>query len=1401
MSKTGPTPDKLFDRPWRWGHPFARRTSRFRRWAMTALLLLLCAVIYTYSHITDATRVREMAESYLSELLGGRVVVGSATLSVFEGLRLDEVEVHVDAPAPEGQIGPPPPTPDSLLFSAKTFIIKYDPKVMLGGTLEATQIIVQKPHVHLTENVDTGAWNWHRIARRRPRRGRPTVSPSAKPRLPEILLRNARVEFNEIRGGRFRPLAYMAADGQLAPSTNGERYNFELQSRGSSEMGPSVSGWVSLGRGQVSAKLLNFSFGHDVRSMLPADVRGWWERHNLSGRLDIPVLSYTPARENQSASFRVETVIVDGVSLSVHAEEWMSASEVRRLERTREAVAMVRDIYRLGGYRLNEPAARKAVPPAPPRDASRREAEARQVVRQEYLPAAADRLAAMFEPDPLQLENVAGKLVFTQDGISIENFSGRVDNNGLKISGRIEGYSPNAPVALKVTSFATENITIPASPRYISSLPRQVREFYEQLRPEGTCRLTVEVNRRTRDDRPEVSGQLDIINGKFLYSKFPYPLREVTGRISFGRDPQSGEDKIEIRNIRGRGLENGPNRNTLIAVDGEIGPLGPNTGVDVRVEGTDVSSEEALRLAFPPEVRTAISIFDPSGKGEFPKYRGRFLCHIVRPVGPRTRWSFDTDVTLEDASGRLEAFPYPLEHVAGELKIRSGHVDIVNTSMKRGNASLLVNGRVSWGRDGATTRPAAAGSRPAGHGATEQATTVVTNLTLHARNVPIDADLLAALPPERREWLEKVGVSGLLDIDGRITQGIHGERGRAAEKPPLPRVGAAQAEPGTNSGPPLEYDLDLTVREGSVWPAGGTFAVSGVSGKMRISPDSMEILELKGRRGGGEITGRGRAEWNAARPRVRLSAGATNLALEPSLFAALPEGARKAWEEVQPKGSIDVDLTYESDAAGIARESAGAAKQRAATATVDASSLLSAVDVIDLTAPPAPRPAVVPHGLRVVIKPHDLSLTLKSVPYRLDKLSGTVTVLPDKVVLEDLAGQHGNATVKVAGTGMTGPDGVWDLKLAGHDLEVNDELKKALPPGLTGIMESLELGGRIGFMFPRFVYRPGETNAAATKPAVVPPSQANAPKPPGDVKATEEGGADIDLGGSITLSKASLDVGVPLKDVEASINLRNLSVRQGVPEVADGDIVASSMSMGGRVLRDFHADVAKPAGKPELRLDRMEAKTCGGIIGGTVNLLFPDDAPSRYALNLAVRNVDVAQLAQENEAEVKGQLTASLALEGAWGGLSERRGRGDLTVAGRGMVRVPIVLGLMQVTNLAVPLSGPFSEATARYSVEGQRIVFENMELRSDTMVMSGDGQLDFGTMKVRLNFITDNPRGLKVPFLNDLLQGARQELMKIHVRGTIQEPKVSAGMMNTFTTTIDEVMRGDPPPPRQKRR
>src|SRR5690349_19874992 len=113
MARSGASLEESFDRPYRPGAAFGPRISPLRRWGMVAVLLLLIGVIVTYWVLTDTRRVREMAQDYLSRLTGGHVEVKNATLSIFEGLRLDGVTVRVDDD---------PRRPDSTIFRAETFL-------------------------------------------------------------------------------------------------------------------------------------------------------------------------------------------------------------------------------------------------------------------------------------------------------------------------------------------------------------------------------------------------------------------------------------------------------------------------------------------------------------------------------------------------------------------------------------------------------------------------------------------------------------------------------------------------------------------------------------------------------------------------------------------------------------------------------------------------------------------------------------------------------------------------------------------------------------------------------------------------------------------------------------------------------------------------------------------------------------------------------------------------------------------------------------------------------------------------------------------------------------------------------------------------------------------------------
>jgi hypothetical protein len=277
----------------------------------------------------------------------------------------------------------------------------------------------------------------------------------------------------------------------------------------------------------------------------------------------------------------------------------------------------------------------------------------------------------------------------------------------------------------------------------------------------------------------------------------------------------------------------------------------------------------------------------------------------------------------------------------------------------------------------------------------------------------------------------------------------------------------------------------------------------------------------------------------------------------------------------------------------------------------------------------------------------------------------------------------------------------------------------------------------------------------------------------------------------MTLKGCSLEAGAPMKGVFGKFNLAAI-VRQGKLSAVEGDVAAPRATVAGRAMTDISFTLAKPADRLELYLQKVHGVLAGGQVAGEARLSFPDEGASRYLLSLVLRNADLETLVKDADKDLKGELTASLSLEGTWDDSGPRRGRGDVIVTGKELYHLPLMLGLFQVTNMALPIATPFKTGTARYSVEGPRINFERIELKSDNMLMEGTGHLDFKTKQVLMTFTTDNPGGLKVPFLNDLIKNARGELLKITIKGTIKEPKVEANPFGTITTTIDEVFKND---------
>jgi len=116
----------------------------------------------------------------------------------------------------------------------------------------------------------------------------------ADPCLPEVVLRNAQFDYNQIHGGRFDRIGTINVEGIVTPDLTARVYRFQFQSRGKSQnLGPSVDGTVAMDSGKVDASLRDVEFGPDIQVMLPAQVRTFWRDHGLSGPgIKLATISY-----------------------------------------------------------------------------------------------------------------------------------------------------------------------------------------------------------------------------------------------------------------------------------------------------------------------------------------------------------------------------------------------------------------------------------------------------------------------------------------------------------------------------------------------------------------------------------------------------------------------------------------------------------------------------------------------------------------------------------------------------------------------------------------------------------------------------------------------------------------------------------------------------------------------------------------------------------------------------------------------------------------------------------------------------------------------------------------------------------------------------------------------------
>lgn len=400
------------------------------------------------------------------------------------------------------------------------------------------------------------------------------------------------------------------------------------------------------------------------------------------------------------------------------------------------------------------------------------------------------------------------------------------------------------------------------------------------------------------------------------------------------------------------------------------------------------------------------------------------------------------------------------------------------------------------------------------------------------------------------------------------------------------------------------------------------------------------------------------------------------------------------------------------------------------------------------------------------IEPTSISILRNDRRIELNEVSGAIVFSPSGGHLDQLSARGPNLALRASGEYALDDPSVIRLDLEGDAPSLNDDLRALLPPNVLTILDTLSVDAN--------------GPLALTNGALLVELRNGAP-------------AGLAFEGAVAFRDASAEAAIPLEDAVGSVLL---SVQRSSEQDADIDIdlTFDSVRAAGLTLRNVRTRILSGAEPGSITIPTIEADAhAGRVFGSALLTRTSPEGPLRFDASLEAAGLRFAptleDLIQRADTEPpdpaptadplsRGLLDAQLALSGIVGQPDTRIGRGFARVQGGEVISLPLLLPLIELSNLKPPLGEKLDFAQARFYLLGDRIDFEQLGVSSPSIAILGDGSMQWPSTRLDLRL---NSRGEsnRIPLLSEFLEGLRDELATIIVEGTLADPEFSVQQLS----------------------
>jgi hypothetical protein len=492
--------------------------------------------------------------------------------------------------------------------------------------------------------------------------------------------------------------------------------------------------------------------------------------------------------------------------------------------------------------------------------------------------------------------------------------------------------------------------------------------------------------------------------------------------------------------------------------------------------------------------------------------------------------------------------------------------------------------------------------------------------------------------------------------------------------------------------------------------------------------------------------------------RLTLDFVGTDIPLEDELKRALRPNAQRQWAEIQPRGTVDhlqVNLRYESLSKHLSLV-VHAKKWKQNNSS---------------------------EGRSISVRPNWF-------PYQLYDVTGEVHYEDGQVQIDKVAAVHDDTRIRISGACNFSPQGDWNVYLSevtADALKFDNELLASLPAGLGSAVGKLNLQGDVSM------------NGAL--------SFSGGPGP--QAKPTTRWDMSFDI------ENGRVQCGPTIEHIHGNVRLYGLNDARSFYSRGELDVdslICRDVQCVG-VQGPLWIDESRVIFGSQAERDRRDApprsvtaQVFGGIASADAVVEFRDEVP--FQVQARLDRADLATFAQEMHLENRdlyGRANAAIHMTGNRYGYHTWQGDGFVRLYEADIYQVPVMLSLLNVLKIRQPDTTAFTSSDIDFRLQHEHIYLERINFNGDLISLKGHGELDL-ERRIKLKFYTLVGRQeFSLPVVRAMLQQASQQILLIHVSGTLDEPQMTREALPALKETLDQIfpelnraerLRGLPPPP-----